>query len=75
MSKRRRVVIEFTSPDRARHADVDEFIVDELSSSGGCRHSDDPLFHSLADVKIINADREIQVSVAALVSAYEEKGT
>lgn len=39
--------ISFEKPDEASLEDIAEFIDDALSSMGGCRNPEDPLFHSL----------------------------
>lgn len=42
-----KATITFIKPDGASIEDVAEFIDDALSSMGGCRHPDDPMFSSL----------------------------
>jgi hypothetical protein len=51
-SRKLALLIEFTAPRGATFADIRDFIVRELESGGGNRHPSDPLFYSLADVKV-----------------------
>lgn len=47
------VTVSFDWPtDRPTARDVRDFIKEWLESGGGCRHPDDPLFHSLGQVSV-----------------------
>jgi hypothetical protein len=50
--KTMRILIEFDPPVGADFADIRDFITTELECSGGNRHPDDPLFHSLQNVHV-----------------------
>jgi hypothetical protein len=47
------MIITYEAPAGATKADVEDFVIAELQSAGGCRHPEDPLFESLKDVKVI----------------------
>lgn len=47
-----RVLVEFDPPAGASFADIRDFITDWLESGGGNRHPNDPLFHSLSNVRV-----------------------
>ena len=51
-TRKMRVMISFEAPPDAAFADIREFITEWLESGGGNRHPDDPLFHSLRNVKV-----------------------
>jgi hypothetical protein len=45
-------MIEFEVPPRVSFGELRDFIITELESGGGNRHSSDPLFHSLENVHV-----------------------
>lgn len=47
------MIITYEAPEGSTKVDVEQYVITELQSSGGCRHPDDHLFDSLKDVKII----------------------
>jgi hypothetical protein len=47
-----KVLLEFDPPTGASFADIRDFITDWLESGGGNRHPNDPLFHSLSNVRV-----------------------
>jgi hypothetical protein len=47
-----RLMIEFDPPAGTSFPEIRDFIIDWLESGGGNRHPNDPLFHSLANVKV-----------------------
>lgn len=49
---RRCVEITFYVPSSVSKTELREFITEALESSGGSRHPDDHLFHSLSDVEV-----------------------
>jgi hypothetical protein len=50
---RKTIAVSFDMPDDdVSFADIREFVVDALGSMGGCRHPEDPLFHSLSNVRV-----------------------
>lgn len=46
------LVISFKKPAGVQHAELRQFIIEALEIFGGARHPDDPLFHSLKDVRV-----------------------
>jgi hypothetical protein len=50
--KKHVVQIAFEAPDDADRSSIREFIQDALSTWGGQRQYDDPLFNSLENVKV-----------------------
>jgi len=51
---KRKITIQVEFPERATEDDVASFVADSLEWAGGCRHPEDPMFHSLRvfEVKI-----------------------
>jgi len=47
------MIITYEAPEGSTKADVENYVITELQSSGGCRHPEDPLFNSLKEVKVI----------------------
>ena len=47
------IIITYEAPTGSNKEEVEDFIISELQSAGGCRHPEDPLFNSLGDVKVI----------------------
>jgi hypothetical protein len=52
-----RATIEFEAPHNVSKEEVMDFITSWLESGGGCRHPNDPLFDSLAEVKFVSYTR------------------
>lgn len=48
-----RCALEFVAPDGVSREEIEGYIIDELQSSGGNRHPSDPLFGSLAEVRVV----------------------
>lgn len=47
------MIITYEAPTGVTKAEVENFVISELQSAGGCRHPEDPLFESLSNVKVI----------------------
>ena len=54
MTKRRsiRLLLEFDAPAGVPFSDIRDFITTALEADGGSRHPNDPLFESLANVRV-----------------------
>jgi len=50
--KKMAVLLEFVPPAGVTFPEIRDFIVEWLESGGGSRHPDDPLFHSLGEVRV-----------------------
>lgn len=54
MSGEKRITISCKIPELAKQQDVIDFIEDALRWAGGCRPTEDPMFDSLSDVKVVS---------------------
>lgn len=47
------IKIKCTKPPAASIDDVAEYVVDAISSMGGSRHPEDPMFHSIREIEYV----------------------